>query len=87
MGRRSTVIEELRAAQQPIIDRCKKVIEDELTICSRSDGEVCKAYAFPKAKWRSQDCPLADSFLQTVEVTETPTGKVRVGQQKQKKHR
>jgi hypothetical protein len=85
MGRRSTVIEELRAAQQPIINRCKKVIEDELTICSRSDGEVCRAYAFPEAKWRSQDCPLADSFLQTVAADDTPTEKVRVGQQKQKK--
>ena len=80
------VVEELKVIREGIDDKCKKVIEDELHVCSRSDGEVCNVYAFPKAKWRVGDCPMCDSELQTVVEVEQ-TGKVRVGQQKQKKNR
>ena len=77
-------IEALKVIREPIVEQCKKVIEDELHVCSRSDGEACTAYAFPKAKWRVGDCPLADSELKTKVEVETK-GKIRVGQQKQKK--
>jgi hypothetical protein len=85
MGRRNTVIEKLREEQEPIIEQCKKITDDKTHICSRSDGEVCKVYAFPKAKWRTSDCPMADEVLRTMVVEEKTTEKVRVGQQKQKK--
>ena len=85
--KQNKVIEELKSKREPIDENCKKVIEDELHICSRSDGEVCGVYAFPKAKWRNGDCPMCDSQLKTVIEEEIKTDKVRVGQQKQKKHR
>ena len=91
-GSRNTnkVVEELRMICQPIIDNCKKMIaekdEERLHICSRSDGEMCNVYAFPSAKWRTGDCPMADSVLRNV-VEEEVLEKVRVGQQKQKKRR
>lgn len=90
MGKRSIktdrVVEELKLIRKGIVEQCKKVIDDELHVCSRSDGEVCNVYAFPKAKWRTGDCPMCDSELKTI-VEETQTEKVRVGQQKQKKKR
>lgn len=84
------VVEELKVIRKPIIDKCKTTVtekgEEKLHICSRSDGEACNVYAFPTAKWRTGDCPMADAVLRTEELVEE-VGKVRVGQQKQKKKR
>jgi len=80
----SKMMDQLRAEQEPINERCKKVIDEKLHICSRSDGELCKVYAFPNAKWRVTDCPMADQELRTL-TPEQEAAKVRVGQQKQKK--
>jgi hypothetical protein len=56
-------------------------------VCSRAVDGYCSAYAFPVAKWKNGDCPLSDTELKTVVVDEQPKGKVRIGQQKQKKKR
>lgn len=81
-------IEELKVIRQPINEKCKRMItekdEEKLHICSRSDGEMCNVYAFPSAKWRNGDCPMADAILRSV-IEEEKIEKVRVGQQKQKK--
>lgn len=77
-------VEELRKIAEPIIDKCRTEIEGKPYLCSRSDGEGCRAYAFPAAKWRIGDCPLADEPLRSEDAHKT-SGKVRVGQQKQKK--
>lgn len=76
------VIEDLRVNAQPIVEQCTK---DEKT-CSRANKETncCTAYFSPKACWRIGNCLMADEFLKTITETKE-TGKVRVGQQKQKK--
>lgn len=56
-------------------------------VCSRADGTVCNVYAFPAAKWRNGDCPMADNDLRETTAIRPPKGKVRVGQQKQQKRR
>lgn len=64
---------------RPIAEKCQG--------CDRVDqsGEVktCTAFAFPEAKWRMGNCSMATH----IKVEAAKTGeKVRVGQQKQKKH-
>jgi len=78
-------VEQLKAVRLPINERCKQKLDGEIHICSRSDGELCGVYAFPKTKWLHGDCPMADNELKTIEEKEVK--KVRVGQQKQKRHR
>lgn len=78
------IIEDLKTHIQPLDKKCKKEIDGKIYICSKASGKHCKVYAFPKAKWRSGDCVMADTKLQT-SIIETKKEKVRVGQQKQKK--
>lgn len=80
----SKVVELLKEKRTILDPKCGKQEEDKITVCSRADGNHCGVYAYPAAKWRNGDCPMADTFLRTTEIVEE-VGKVRVGQQKQKK--
>lgn len=92
------MIEEMKANLKPIVDgQCEKMItivnskkenEEKLHTCSRATTERnCKVYQIPELQWRRGDCPMADEALRTAIIEEEAAGKVRVGQQKQKKHR
>jgi hypothetical protein len=80
------IIKELKAQREDLHVKCKKAIEEEDRIhtCSRAEGLCCSVYAFPKAKWRNGDCPMADTELREI-VEQVQEQKIRVGQQKQKK--
>ena len=72
-------IELLREGRQPLTDQCggcKRIIGFEPKL-------RCDAYAFPAAAWRMGHCPLATHV--SYRPGKTDSGKVRVGQQKQKK--
>lgn len=79
---------ELRKIRKPIDRKCYKVVGDKVEVCSKAycelEGQFCTVYAFPDVKWHLGNCPMADEFLQIKE-TQIGKGKVRVGQQKQKK--
>jgi len=84
----SKVIDNLRANMQPLSDKCHRdIIEDEKVVetkvCDNVDGEKCKVYAFPDAKWRLGNCVKA-THIET-EAEQAQSAKKRVGQQKQKK--
>lgn len=78
----TSTIEQLRKKRQMITSNC---VRDGHT-CSRVDEAFCSVYAFPKAKWRLGDCPMADRELRT-DQPKADKGKVRVGQQKQRRRR
>ena len=78
--------ERLKEKRSIVDPKCGKQEDDKISVCSRVDGNYCGVYAYPAAKWRNGDCPMADSFLRTEQLVEE-VGKVRVGQQKQKKRR
>jgi hypothetical protein len=78
------VIEGLKVIKEPLYEKCMREIDGENHICSRADEGYCKSYAFPKAKWRLGDCPMADEVLREKHIAQESV-KVRVGQQKQKK--
>lgn len=61
-------------AKNPIVEKC--------TGCDNIEGEFCRIWAVPAAKWRLGVCPSATHTK--IEVKEREE-KVRVGQQKQKK--
>ena len=82
------MIEELRKNMQPLSEKCSRdIIEDEKVVdqrtCAWANGETCKVYAFPDAKWRNGNCVMA-THVET-EAEKRQQAKVRVGQQKQKK--
>jgi hypothetical protein len=77
-------LDRLRKEREPIIDQCKKFGDNEEP-CSRIDGVLCSAYVSPKAKWRLGACPLATHVIERV--GDQTQGKVRVGQQKQKRRK
>lgn len=95
------IIEELKEKREPLHEKCQQDVEVTIQkkgshakekqtihhVCSKANlgDNVCIAYAFPTAKWRLGDCPLADDLLKKHEDVEEE--KVRVGQQKQKKSR
>lgn len=60
----------------------KSPIVKECAGCENVEGEVCRIWASPAAKWRLGACASATHVK--VEA-KTETAKVRVGQQKQKK--
>lgn len=66
--------------------KCGKQDGEKITFCSKADGNYCGAYVFPSEKWRLGDCNASDDFLKTT-IDDSPAGKKRVGQQKQKKRR
>jgi hypothetical protein len=60
--------------KNPIVEQCQG--------CENIEGEVCRIWAVPAAKWRLGPCPSATH----VKLGGKEAGnKVRVGQQKQKK--
>lgn len=68
----------LLAQRTPIVEKCKG--------CDRieEDGKLCSAYLFPNKQWRLGICGLATHVVDRVEGKQD---KVRIGQQKTKKHR
>lgn len=68
------MIEELRADRKPVVDQCKVfnftvknskgVPVDQVSgPCTRIDGELCAAYAYPDTRWRLGNCPLATHII------------------------
>ena len=75
-------INELKKMRKPV---CEKCVEKEPK-CSKIEDEIyCRSYYDPDAAWRRGDCPLADDHMKSTYVEQKQ--KVRVGQQKQKKHK
>jgi hypothetical protein len=62
--------------KNPIVTQCAG--------CENIEGEFCRIWAAPAAKWRVGVCPSATHAKVDVK---TPEQKVRVGQQKQKKNK
>jgi len=62
--------------KKPIIDKCEG--------CENIEGEKCRIWVSPAAKWRLGVCPSATHVKAEVKTAEQ---KVRVGQQKQKKQK
>jgi len=63
---------------EPIVDECTKYGK-----CDKIEAGYCKVYVRPSVKWRQlSGCPLAPVSR---EASTNAAGKVRVGQQKQKK--
>lgn len=63
-------------------DGCKRIVTDDRL--EWEGQQRCAAYINPKAKWRvGKHCPLCSTIVHTVE----QQGKVRLGQQKQKKRK
>ena len=60
----------------------KKPIVKECAGCDNIEGEYCRIWASPNAKWRMGRCPSATHVKVDIAKEEQ---KVRVGQQKQKK--
>jgi hypothetical protein len=60
--------------KKPIVEQCKG--------CENVEGDVCRIWVSPAAKWRMGVCPSATHVKVDVKSREE---KVRVGQQKQKK--
>lgn len=71
----------LKKEREPIVDQCKSFNESG-SPCQRIDGEFCSAAVVPSARWRLGPCNLATHVVARIE---DQSGKVRVGQQKQKK--
>lgn len=73
-----TAMNKLNADRRPIVEKCEG--------CDRvaSEGAVktCSSFAFPDTKWRMGNCSMATH----IKVESAKGEKVRVGQQKQKKH-
>lgn len=80
------IIKDLRKIRKHIVFQCTDSEED---VCSRIEYEgqngYCSVYYAPEASWRFGDCPMADYHLKTEGKKEE--GKIRVGQQKQKKRK
>jgi hypothetical protein len=62
-----------------------EAIHEKCVGCERVHPEekVCVAYLYPAEKWRLGNCPMATHV--TEQADDSKKGKVRVGQQKQKK--
>lgn len=60
--------------KSPIVKQCNG--------CDNIEGDVCRIWVSPAAKWRLGVCPSATHVKTEIKGTEE---KVRVGQQKQKK--
>ena len=68
---------------QPVVKEClgcKKIVDDDSL--PREDQRRCSVYINPEARWRIGRCPVC---TEAIIIANEPTGKKRVGQQKQKK--
>lgn len=66
----------------PQCEGCKRVVE-VLPTPGNACGLGCQNYSNPRAQWRRGNCAMATHVTREKE----DTGKVRLGQQKQKKFR
>jgi hypothetical protein len=84
-AKQDKIILELRTQREILSSKCSKMDPEEYHLCSHADDRVnaCTSYAFPEAKWRNGDCPLADMVLRSDVVTKK--GKIRIGQKKGRK--
>jgi hypothetical protein len=62
----------------------KKPIVDQCIGCENIEGDKCRIWMAPAAKWRTGKCPSATHVKID---TKLPEQKIRVGQQKQKKQK
>jgi len=74
-------ISKMKEERVPVIEKCEGCARTEVI----DDQELCLAYVAPALHWRNGNCPLA-THMSTM-VGEQQQGKVRVGQQKQKKRK
>lgn len=73
------VVAYLIANKQPVVDQCRTGNTNRP--CSKiTEENVCSVYAFPSAKWRVGNCPMATNVVHT-----NKKKKERIGQQKQRK--
>jgi hypothetical protein len=73
-------IAQMRSARMPAIDKCRDHASHPCTFLE-NDSDYCQAYMYPKRMWKNGNCPLATHL----EVEKSKQGKIRVGQQKQRK--
>jgi len=79
----------MKMERQPVIEACKSFVDSDGTEhgpCNKIDGNLCCVYIKPAVKWRKGffgHCPLASHYINE---SMQAKRKVRVGQQKQKKH-
>lgn len=79
----SRIIDELRAGRQEVVEQCLEGEGCNRVYSENGGRKKCIAYAFPQAKWRNGRCVMASNFVD--ETQNQKDGKIRVGQQKQKK--
>jgi hypothetical protein len=72
---------EVVMAQPPLQ---KNPIVKQCIGCENIEGEFCRTWASPAAKWRVGVCPSATHVKPEIKA---PGQKIRVGQQKQKKNK
>ncbi len=65
--------------RRPIVEKC---VGCDRILKAEGDGQLCKAFANPEAKWRLGNCSMATHIKAEVA---KGAEKTRVGQQKQKK--
>jgi hypothetical protein len=65
---------QIQLQKSPVVEQC--------TGCENIEGDVCRIWASPVAKWRLGVCSSATHVKPEIK---GPDEKVRVGQQKQKK--
>lgn len=69
------LIKEMIKKRTPIVEKCIG--------CNKIEGNFCKAYINPNARWRLGNCALASHIVEQVK----DNVKKRVGQQKGKRKR
>ena len=73
---------EMMGIRMPAVDACRDHPTNPCEYLEK-DSDYCTAYAFPKTRWKLGNCPLATH----IETEKSKKGKIRVGQQKQRKIR
>ena len=75
------MLDEMMRNRLPVIDECRNHPTEPCSFLEK-DSDFCTAYMNPKSRWRLGPCPLA-THVSVQE--EKQKGKVRVGQQKQRR--
>lgn len=74
-----SIINGVRYAHKPIVEQCEGC--DKVS----TREKVCTAYLYPATRWKHGSCALATHVREQMD--DKPKGKIRVGQQKQKKRK
>jgi len=70
--------------RESVVEKCKGCRRAETVTIEGNEKEVCKLYLYPKSKWRDGVRAGVDNKEL---IGDTPEGKKRVGQQKQRKNK